>query len=290
MDAAFQTKLDRWISAHTECPYRTQTKSAARGGCIHQSYVIEGDHFAYFVKVNHASALELFEAEAAALRAIHSSSVIRVPEPLGTGQIDGHAFLIMERLQLTRGRNENWQQLGQQLAALHQSSADHFGWHRDNFIGSSPQYNSWTDNWADFFKEQRLRPQLEMLQSSGIRLQQQEALFDSIDERLKTHAPLPSLLHGDLWSGNTGFLSDGTPVIYDPACYYGDRETDLAFSELFGGFPDSFYKAYSASWPLLPGYETRKPLYILYHLLNHAQLFGGNYIRQAQQTIDGLCL
>ena len=167
---------------------------------------------------------------------------------------------------------------------MHRSEGEHFGWHRDNFIGATPQANPASDNWSHFFAHQRLQPQFERaaanghggeLQKDGRRVVERlAALF--LDQR-----PRPSLLHGDLWHGNIGALADGTPVIFDPACYYGDREADIAMSELFGGLPYGFYASYRRLMPLSVDYETRKQLYNLYHILNHLNLFGRGYLSQA---------
>jgi len=160
------------------------------------------------------------------------------------------------------------------LAALHRHTSDRFGWGTDNWIGLAPQKNGWSTDWAAFFLEKRLRPQAAR---AGIELPDVKAL-------LAHHKPKPSLLHGDLWSGNAGFTADG-PVIYDPAVYYGDREADLAMTELFGGFAPEFYAAYRKEFPLNAGYEKRKHLYNLYHLLNHLNLFGSSYLGQVKATL-----
>ena len=163
--------------------------------------------------------------------------------------------------------------MGRMLAKLHRVTGPRFGWHRDNWIGLSPQQNGWCDDWAEFFWERRIRPQAER---AGLQV--------SRGGLLENHKPQPSLLHGDLWSGNAGFTAEG-PVIFDPAVYYGDREADLAMTELFGGFPREFYDAYRKEWPVDDGYEKRKPLYNLYHLLNHLNLFGGGYLGQVKETL-----
>jgi len=168
------------------------------------------------------------------------------------------------------------------LAKLHRTAGPRFGWHRDNWIGGTPQINTWHDDWSTFFHECRIRPQLDLARKNGFRLEE--------PPRLENHHPQPSLLHGDLWSGNAGFIEEG-PVIFDPAGYYGDREADLAMTELFGGFPREFYAAYRKAYPLDAGYEQRKHLYNLYHLLNHLNLFGSGYLAQVQRTLgllDGL--
>jgi fructosamine-3-kinase len=162
------------------------------------------------------------------------------------------------------------------LAKLHRVTGPRFGWHRDNHIGLSPQQNSWCDDWATFFWERRIRPQAER---AGLQIKRTKLL--------ENHKPQPSLLHGDLWSGNVGFTAEG-PVIFDPAVYYGDREADLAMTELFGGFPDEFYRAYDEAFPLEEGYEQRKHLYNLYHLLNHLNIFGEGYRGQVETTLGRL--
>ena len=189
-------------------------------------------------------------------------AVVRVPRILDHGR----DFILLEQLELRR--SGDWAALGRVLAKLHRQTGPRFGWRRDNYIGATPQINSWRDDWATFFDECRIQPQLELARKNGFSIQ-----FSSW-EVLKNHRPQPSLLHGDLWSGNAGFTAEG-PVIFDPAVYYGDREADLAMTELFSGFPPAFYASYQQEFPLDAGYATRKHLYNLYHLLNHLNLFGG---------------
>ncbi len=178
----------------------------------------------------------------------------------------------LEELDLKR--DGDWAALGRMLATLHRQSGPRFGWHRDNWIGRSPQANAWADDWNEFWWTRRLEPQL---RRAGL-------AADFLRNALRDHRPAPSLLHGDLWSGNAGFIDEG-PVLFDPAVYYGDREADLAMTELFGGFAPDFYAAYKAAFPLDAGYEQRKPLYNLYHLLNHLNLFGGGYRAQVEATL-----
>jgi protein-ribulosamine 3-kinase len=169
-------------------------------------------------------------------------------------------------------RGGDYAALGRMLAALHRQTGPRFGWHRDNYIGLSPQLNGWCDDWSEFWRERRLGPQAAR---AGVRINM---------DRIELHQPQPSLLHGDLWSGNAGFTPEG-PVVYDPAVYYGDREADLAMTELFGGFPRAFYDAYNEVLPLAEGYERRKHVYNLYHLLNHLNLFGAGYLGQVKSTL-----
>jgi len=216
---------------------------------------------------------DAFAAEADGLEALRPH--VRVPRVLDRGT----TYIQLEFLQLTK--SGDWAALGRMLAKLHRQIGPRFGWHRDNYIGLSPQQNGWCDDWLEFFRERRLRFQLEMASRNGYPLPMPDLGI------LQNHEPQPSLLHGDLWSGNAGFTADG-PVIFDPAVYYGDRETDLAMSELFGGFPREFYRAYDEAFPLPEGYEQRKPLYNLYHLLNHLNIFGGGYLGQVKETFRRL--
>jgi len=288
MDNQVQKQLADWLSEQTHTPFYVQRVSEVCGGCIHQAYVFESCDRSYFIKMNQAAQRDIFEAETEALEILARTATICVPRPIGCGCIGERSFLAMERLLFGSKTSDDWRRMGQELAGLHRYTDDQFGWHRDNFIGASPQLNKHYSHWIDFFREQRLRPQFAMAHDAGIKLSNTGALLDAFASRLEGHHPFPSLVHGDLWSGNIGFLEDGSPVIFDPACYFGDRETDIAFSEFFGGFPSSFYAAYEAAWPLPKGYAQRKPFYNLYHVLNHANLFGGHYIQQAQQMINTL--
>jgi len=172
-----------------------------------------------------------------------------------------------------------------------QEAEARFGWPRDNFIGSTPQSNRSHASWPSFFAAERLRPQLALAQANGLpraTLSLGERLVEGVGAFFLDYRPQPCLLHGDLWAGNAGELPDGTAVIFDPAVYRGDREADLAMAELFGGFPEAFYAAYRAAWPLDPGFEVRKTLYNLYHILNHFNMFGASYLGQARRMIERL--
>jgi len=263
------------------------------GGCINEAYTLtgqhNGQHCSFFIKINTAGKLDMFEAEAEGLQALLDSHSLRVPNPVCSGAAGEHAYLLMEHIQLVARGDDA--QLGTALAAMHQSQHTHFGWQRGNTIGASPQLNPWTESWRTFWAEQRLGTQLELAaqnRAGRALLNRGEKLLAALPAFFGDYQPVPSLLHGDLWSGNYAFDEQGQPVIFDPATYYGDRETDLAMSELFGGFSPSFYAAYNAVWPLDAGYTSRKTLYNLYHILNHFNLFGGGYLSQAQGMIDRL--
>lgn len=259
------------------------------GGCIHQAYRL-GTEPACFVKVNEASNESMFIAESVGLKAMAATGTLRVPRPLLHGTVDNKSYLVLEFLPLTGGSPEAWHRMGAQLAAMHRHLSPHgqFGFAADNFIGSTPQKNSWTASWPDFWREHRLGFQLRLAAEKGLSFPGSERLLAHVESFFQDYSPAPSLLHGDLWSGNAGFTESGEPVLYDPASSYGDRECDLAFTELFGGFPRAFYDAYDATWPRHPGWPARRDFYNLYHILNHANLFGGGYISQARDMIRAL--
>jgi len=244
-----------------------------------------------FVKVGARSALDAFAAEAAGLGELAAARALRVPRVLASGAAEDAAFLALEWIDALPADEACARRLGEGLAALHAVSAPRFGWRRDNTIGRTPQANGWCDDWVEFFRERRLRPQLALAARqdfAALLAAPGERLLDALPLLLDGHRPAPSLLHGDLWGGNWLAAADGEPVIFDPAVYYGDRETDLAMTRLFGGFGAAFYRAYEAAAPPAPGARRRGELYNLYHVLNHANLFGGGYARQARALIERL--
>jgi fructosamine-3-kinase len=261
---------------------------ALGGSALNATWRLEAPDAAWFVKVNRADRLPMLEAEAAGLAELDACGAMRVPRVLASGREGAHAFLVLEWLDIRGGGRDA--ALGHALAALHRHTAPRFGWHRDNTIGTTPQQNDWCDDWCTFFGERRLAPQAARVAAGGhpelaaaVR-----RLIAALPALLAGHAPSPSLLHGDLWSGNAGALPTGAPVVFDPAVYYGDREADLAMTELFGGFSADFHAAYRAAWPLDDGYPRRRRVYNLYHVLNHANLFGGGYVAQARGMVDAL--
>lgn len=260
------------------------------GGCINQAFHLTDGSQDWIVKVNHASRADAFAAEADGLRAL-ARGPLRVPQVICHGETPEQSFLALEWLEIHAGTPRDYATLGERLARLHALAGSHYGWGRDNYIGSTPQINAVDSSWPHFFGAARLAPQFALARKNGHSklCAKGERLIDALPCLFGAHAPRPSLLHGDLWAGNAAFLAGGTPVIFDPAVYYGDRETDLAMTELFGGFPDDFYAAYRAHSPLDPGYRVRKTLYQLYHVINHANLFGGAYAGRAEKMI-GLLL
>ncbi len=278
------------ISIATNQTFICHQKHTVSGGCINASYVMESQSGQkYFVKLNDASKSYMFKAEMDGLNEIINSQTIRAPHPICCGEEGNHAFLVLEYIHV--GRSGNPELLGQQLAALHKTEASYYGWFQNNTIGSTPQINYQQVTWNQFWKENRLGYQLELAARQGYRgnLQKRgEQLITRLDQFFTGYKPGSTILHGDLWSGNYGFDKQGQPFIFDPAVYYGDRETDLAMTELFGGFPPLFYKAYNEAYPLSDGYPDRKTLYNLYHILNHLNLFGPSYLSQAEHMVDEL--
>ena len=277
------------ITRATGAAFQPVRQQSIGGGCINQTFLLADAQRSFFVKLNDASRLAMFEAEAAGLHEIASTQSVRAPLPLCHGVADGQAFLVLEYLELRS--HGDAAMLGQQLAQMHRQVQNYFGGPRDNTLGSTLQSNTQTPDWLHFLREQRLGFQLRLAAENGYggKLQTQgEKLVTNLDCFFTDYQPQASLLHGDLWGGNHAYLADGTPVIFDPAVYYGDRECDLAMTELFGGFAPAFYAAYQAAWPLDPGYAERKTLYNLYHILNHANLFGGGYPAQALQMVARL--
>ncbi|MGH8413976.1 MAG: fructosamine kinase family protein, partial [Gammaproteobacteria bacterium] len=234
---------------------------------------------------------DLFDAEADGLKALAECKAIRVPRVLTVGEQEGEAFLVMEWLSLGQKTGAAAAKLGEQLARQHQCLGQHVGWWQNNFIGATPQFNTPSEDWVKFFRKHRLGFQLSLAAENGYCgvLQRQGArLLEVLPAFFSGYTPQPSLLHGDLWGGNWGMVETGEPAIFDPAVYYGDREADIAMTELFGGFGQEFYSAYNAIWPLDASYRVRRDLYNLYHVLNHLNLFGGGYLQQAERSIARL--
>jgi fructosamine-3-kinase len=287
MDLA--TAVAEQIERATGAPFALRERTAQGGGCVNAVYRIGDGSRRFFLKTNRAALAEMFAAEAAALAALAAARCVRVPQPVAHGVAGGEAYLVMEYLDL--GGTADRAPLGTQLAAQHRVTAERFGWHRDNTIGATPQANAWADDWVQFWRDRRLGPQLELAGRNGIgraAVRDGETLMACLEKLFGAYRPLPSLLHGDLWSGNAATLRDGTPVVFDPATYHGDREADVAMTELFGGFGGRFHAAYNEAWPLDAGYPARKTLYNLYHVLNHYNLFGGGYGGQAAGMIGRL--
>jgi protein-ribulosamine 3-kinase len=247
------------------------------GGCISPSYRVElsdGRHL--FVKTAGKQwPADAFAEEARSLERLRRTNALVVPRVHGAGA----DWLALEWLEPAPASEQHWRALGRGLAQVHLTTGSAYGWDAANYIGPLPQSNASTTSWPEFWREQRLLPQLERARPRLDRrtVHDIERLLGVLDERLgPAGADGASLLHGDLWNGNVHMSTAGAGVI-DPASYYGHRETDLAMAALFGGFPRSFHESYEAEWPLLPGATARRPIYQLYYLLVHVTLFGGSY-------------
>ena len=292
LPSALAAALETAVSAATGTRFRIASAHHISGGCIHTALALEGeDGRRCFTKTNDATHAENLAAEADGLAALAAAGM-RVPVVVTHGVADGTAFLVLEYLALRDGAPGDYHELGRRLARMHTTAlGDRFGWDRANFIGTTPQQNDRSDDWIGFWDRERLAPQLALAAKRGFGGSLQslgERLRSALPELLAGRAPKPSLLHGDLWSGNAAFLESGDPVVFDPAVYYGDSEADLAMTELFGGFPRNFYAGYGEIAPIDAGYPVRRDLYNLYHVLNHANLFGGGYTQQAVRTMERL--
>jgi fructosamine-3-kinase len=251
------------------------------GGCIHTSHIWSD----WFIKTTQTSAVSQFAAEAKGLQALARTRTIRVPEVILHDRTETTAFLVLERLELQSSGDQA--ALGDGLAALHDHSSERFGFDEDNYIGATLQPNPWTPSWPEFFTRHRIAPLLHRLEAKGSAIEHAATFLDRLPGLLPENPPA-SLIHGDLWSGNKAFLADGSPVVFDPAAHHADPECDLAMTTLFGGFSEDFYEAYRARRPAPDDLPRRHELYRLYHVLNHALLFGGGYHAEAAASIDRL--
>jgi len=282
--------IDGAIARASARAFSSAHRTRLGGGSINTAYRVGDDRRRFFVKLNRADALAMFQAEAAGLVELGQAVGLRVPRVITHGTTAGHAFLVLEYIELQPLAPAAMTRLGEALADMHGIVAARHGWDRDNTIGASAQANARHPQWLEFWRENRLAAMLDALAPQHPELARDgDALLAVLDELLAGHRPEPSLVHGDLWGGNVATDEAGTPVLYDPAVYYGDRETDLAMAELFGGFSPLFFEAYWGAWPMNAGYRhVRRPLYQLYHLLNHARLFGGHYVAESRRVMQGL--
>lgn len=247
------------------------------GGCIANASRIVTTEGSYFLKYGPPEVARTFAAEAAGLKALRAAGApLRVPEVV----LLEEDLLVLEWIEQGPRPASFDETFGRALAHLHRCAGRAYGFEMDNFIGRSPQLNDWHETWPAFFRDCRLAPQVKMARRAGLWQSKWNAWLDALYIRLDAllpASPVASVLHGDLWGGNYLVASTGTAAIFDPACYYGDRETDLAMTELFGGFGARFYVGYREAWALEKGYDDRREIYNLYHLINHLNLFGGSY-------------
>ncbi len=284
-NAAEAIVLDR-VAEHLQLARSRLTAHHLVGGDINRALFVDTGEQKLFVKWRQATSNALHLAELFALERLQEPGVVQVPRPIFSDHVGSLSMLVMDWLELAPLTDETQAQLGRQLARLHRQTSVRFGWEHDNFIGTTRQPNAWADHWLTFFREQRLGFLLDLLQQPTL-LRLGGELMDALPQWFAGHQPQASLLHGDLWGGNAGRVC-GTPVLYDPASYYGDRETDLAMMKLFGGFSSSCFAAYQKEWPLNAGSAQRIEVYQLYHILNHAVMFGAHYAADAQHRIERL--
>jgi len=285
MLAELKSAVEDLIAEKTEIRSTIIADRSASGGCIHSACSVElQDGRVFFLKSNASISVEMFEREAAGLTTLADASVLKVPGLIGTStSSNGVAFLLIEHIETGAKSAETMHDFGARLAELHRTAtAERFGFDHDNYIGSTPQSNTWNEDWCEFWREERIGYQLRLAKDQGLSTRQLEQagekFLQRIDDWLSQPDEPPSLLHGDLWSGNYMVDDSGAAVLIDPAVYYGRREAELAMTQLFGGFSQDFYSAYDEAWPLTDGADERIEIYTLYHLLNHLNLFGSSYL------------
>lgn len=273
---------------------RVTDRRAVHGGDANEAYrLFLSNGETLFLKANSIKRADFFRAEAEGIAALRSTGAMRVPRIHGVGTDDGYSFILMEYIDSARPVEGFWENLGTDLARMHKTDTTVFiksgkyGFERDNYIGAGVQKNTTKDSWVDFFSECRLRPQFELAENffdAGM-VRKINRLLDGLNRYL-IEPDRTSLLHGDLWSGN--FMSDekGLPMLIDPAVYVGCNEADIAMTELFGGFDKRFYDSYFDFMGMVPGYDDRRDLYNLYHLLNHLNLFGSSYLYAVDRIIE----
>lgn len=274
-------KLNATVTIHNFSP--------CGGGCINHGGRLSTSAGEFFLKWNDARKFpDMFAAEARGLTTLASAEAIRIPSVTGHGEADHYQFLLLEFIESTSKSTDYWNTLGVELATLHRQTHTQFGLDHANYIGSLPQYNQEASSWTAFFIEERLQPQIKMGVDTHAIPHATVKKFDTLHNELPSllvDEP-PALVHGDLWSGNLITDDKGLPCLIDPAVYYGNRETDLAMTRLFGGFHEDFYNAYKEAFPVAPGYAQRLEIYTLYPLLVHVNLFGQSYLHQVNSILS----
>lgn len=281
--------LEEVISDTTGSLFHIKERHTVTGGDINNAYKISDGKKSYFVKTNRKTQHFMFKAETKGLKALKQTKSINVPEVVTDGVFNNDSYLVLS-FEDMQGKPDS-ALFGEKLAQLHSHQEQQFGFDIDNTIGSTPQVNVWTHDWIKFWQKHRLGYQVELIKKNGLSHKLVDLGLKLVEKTpyfFNDYSPKGSLLHGDLWSGNWSSTSTGQPIIYDPACYYGDHETDLAMTELFGHPGINFYQAYKNTFPINDGYAVRKLFYNTYHILNHANLFGSGYIQQSINTIEQL--
>ncbi|MDO4625968.1 MAG: fructosamine kinase family protein [Pasteurellaceae bacterium] len=267
--------------------YNIKTREAVHRGEIHEAWYLDDGIQPVFIKVNDKNIRSQFRAEADQLTLLAKTHTIPVPQAYGVGLSQSHSFLALQGLPfsaISTTDSNLWQQFGYQLAQLHLTNqTDQFGFSFDTWLGPIYQPNRWQQDWASFFAEQRIGWQLQLCKEKALIFGDIEQIIDCIYHKLAKHQPKPSLLHGNLWIENIAQAQDKI-FAFDPACYYGDHEIDLAFSQLFEPFPPTFYQAYQQHYPLSAGFEQRKRIYWFYYLINLSYRFGHSQKLYTQLT------
>jgi protein-ribulosamine 3-kinase len=290
ISAAFLRQLENSLGKKFKSKLHIRRVTPVSGGSINLTARVDTNAGLFFMKVNDAFKFPgMFEKEAEGLDKLRSANCFIIPKLIHIGEEDGQAFLLMEFIE-SRAKSTNfWKNFGVSLATLHRNENEKFGFSSDNYIGSLRQSNRQHNKWIDFFIEERIEPLLKKAANTGLLNDTDNKNFQRLFQKLDNFIPPspPSLIHGDLWSGN--FMSDykGEPSIFDPAVYYGHREMDLAMTRMFGGFDPEFESSYNESYPLEPGFDERFEIYNLYPLLVHVNLFGGAYVSQVRQILKG---
>ena len=285
LSQALKNRVEQILSEREHQSVTIESHQAVAGGCINQGLQLHTSAGSFFLKLNQAHLVDMFEAEALGLEALQHADQFVIPEPIAFGSSDNQSYLLMTYLDFTGPVNEAV--FGRSLAAMHDITAEQFGFSSNNFIGSSRQSNRQHSDWFTFFMQERLEYQVRLLHDSG-RGAELNSLWpefvSACEEQFAGHQPKPVLLHGDLWQGNVSQVG-ANASLFDPAVYYGDAETDLAMLTLFGSPSRSFYDSYFSQQSEDPNRAARRDWYNLYHVLNHANLFGGGYLNQAKAII-----
>lgn len=288
MTASFLQHLQQQFSRFINKDFRIDESRQVFGGDINTTYMITANGSRYFIKCNHEAAPDMFEKEYNGLQLLKNKSTLHIPEPFLYGQFNNTSYLVMECLEEASFTLAIWKALGEGLAGMHKQTQPQFGLNEDNYIGSLPQSNHLSNTWAEFYTEQRILPLLKKAFDKALCTKEDMKNAEALCSRLSALFPVepPSLLHGDLWSGNVMACANNQPAIYDPAVYYGHREMDIAITLLFGGFDSSFYQHYNENYPLQNEWKQRVSLCQLYPLLVHLNLFGSGYYERVKSILN----
>ena len=284
-----QIFLESILQKHVGSDARLLSTSFESGGCINNTLRLNTRSGNYFIKWQVGIPSDMFEKEAEGLRRLEKAGNLRIPHVIASGVEDGKHYLLMEFIETTSSGQTDWEDFGRSLALLHrENSSSQYGFDHDNYIGKLPQTNSWMSSWIDFFNEHRLEYQLKLAMENRLVTTDFVSRYRKFYGQLESLLPVdqPALLHGDLWSGNFMTALDSKACLIDPATYYGHREIELSFTQMFGGFANAFYRSYEDTYPLEPGFSERVPIYNMYPHMVHVNLFGASYLGGVIQVLD----